>query len=465
MDNKIKRDISLIALVSEFENDFEKGNVGYLDEKAFYQILDYYEDEYSFDKALEVVDLAISQYKYRSEFYITKARLQLNTQKIKDCLITLELVESIAPYEREISIIKIRALAILKRFKEAFDIIEQIKTFSTPSEKAELLVGESYIYEYMKDYHKMYVTLEEAVKMDWKNEEAMERIWVSAELSRNYKASVRLHQDILDHDPYNYQAWYNLGHGYSCLNKYDEAINALEYSFIVNPHFESAYLDCADICFQIRDFQKALDIYMEAHKKFDTNQELFVNIAHCLIELQDIAGAKQWLIKSIKYDGYNDEAYYLLGQCYASEGVWYNAINAYHKAIELDDRREEYYLGLAQTYVQVEDFNKATVNFQLATETGPEDSRSWKEYISFLLKLNLIDEAFLVLEESDEYCAGPDLDCCRAIAHYKAGDEAEFFTLLEEILQEDHSVHTLIFDILPELRVNSKVTAMIKYYA
>lgn len=464
MDNKIKRDISLITLVSEFENDFEKGSVGYLDEKAFYQILDYYEEEYSFDKALEVVDLAISQYQYRSEFYITKARLQLNTQKVKDCLHTLELVESIAPYEREISIIKIRALAILKRFKEAFDIIDHMKAFSTPSEKAELLVGESYIYEYMKDHHKMYITLEEAVRLDWKNEEAMERIWVSAELSRNYKASVRLHQEILDIDPYNYQAWYNLGHGYSCLNKYDEAINALEYSFIVNPHFESAYLDCADICFQIRDFQKALDIYMEAHKRFDTNQELFVNIAHCLIELNDISGAKQWLIKSIKYDGYNDEAYYLLAQCYASEGVWYNAINAYHKAIELDDRREEYYLGLAQTYVMVEDFNKATINFQMATETGPEDIRSWREYIFFLLKLNLIEEAFLVLEESDEYCAGPDLDCCRAIAHFKSGDETEFFHLLEEVLQEDYSLHTLIFDILPELRVHPKVTAMIKYY-
>lgn len=464
MDNKIKRDISLINLVSEFENDFENGSVGYLDEKSFYQILDYYEDEYSFDKALEVVDLAITQYKYRSEFYITKARLQLNTQKVKDCLKTLEIVENIAPYEREISIIKIRALAILKRFKEAFEIIDSIETYSTSSEKAELLVGESYIHEYMKDYNKMYNSLAEAVSLDCKNEEAMERIWVSVELSRNYKASVKLHQEIVDRDPYNYQAWYNLGHGYSCLNKYEEAIDALEYSFIVNPNFESAYLDCADICFQIRSYQKALDIYMDAHRKFEANQELYVNIANCLIELKDVSSAKQWLIKSIKYDGYNDEAYYLLGQCYASEGIWYNAINAYHKAIELDDRREEYYLGLAQTYVCVEDFNKATINFQLATETGPEDSKCWREYITFLIKLNLIDEALLVLEESDEYCVGPDLDCCRAVAHYKSGEESEFYNLLEEVLQEDYSVHTMIFEMLPELRLNNKVISMLKYY-
>ncbi len=464
MDNKIKRDVSLINLVSDFENDFDNGSVGYLDEKSFYQILDYYEDEYCFDRALEVVDIAISQYKYRSEFYITKARLQLNTQKISECLKTLEIAEGIAPYEREISIIKIRALAILKRFKDAFAIVENFEEFSTSSEKAELLVGESYIYEYMKDYERMYLCLSQAVQLDCKNEEAMERIWVSVELSRNYKASVKLHNDIVEKDPYNYQAWFNLGHGYSCLNKYEQAIDALEYSFLANPNFESAYLDCADICFQIGQYEKALDVYSEAQRRFEANQDLYVNIANCLIALKDIPGAKQWLIKSIKYDGYNDEAYFLLGQCYATEGIWYNAINAYHKAIQLDDRREEYYLGLAKTYVQVEDFNKATINFQLATETGPEDSLVWREYVLFLIRLNLIDEAFMVLEECDEYCAGADIDCCKAIAYYKSGDEDAFYDILEEVLQDDFDMHGIIFDLLPELKLNEKVLAMIKYF-
>ncbi len=464
MDNKIKRDVSLINLVSEFENDFDNGNVGYLDEKSFYQILDFYEDEYCFDRALEVVDIAINQYKYRSEFYITKARLQLNTQKVSDCLKTLEIVETIAPYEREISIIKIRALAILKKFKEAFQIIDNVQDFSTKSENAELLVGESYIYEYMKDYARMYETLAKAVELDCKNEEALERIWMSVELSRNYKSSVSLHKEIVEKDPYNYQAWFNLGHGYSCLNKYELAIDALEYSFLANPNFESAYLDCAELCFQIGQYEKALDIFMDAQKRFEANQELYVNIANCLMAIKDIPQAKQWLIKSIKYDGYNDEAYYLLGECYSLEGTWYNAINAYHKAIELDDRREEYYLGLAKAYVQVEDFNKATINFQLATETGPEESLAWCQYVLFLLKLNLIDEAFMVLDESMDYTAGADLDCCRAIAHFKIGEEQEFYDLLDEVLQDDFSLQKMLFEMLPELRLNSQVTAMIKYY-
>jgi tetratricopeptide (TPR) repeat protein len=102
----------------------------------------------------------------------------------------------------------------------------------------------------MKDYNAMYDTMAEAVMLDCKNEEAMERIWISAELSRRYEDSVKLHLDIIDCDPYNYQAWYNLGHGYTCTWEYEKAVEALEYSYIINPEFESAYLDCADTCRQ-----------------------------------------------------------------------------------------------------------------------------------------------------------------------------------------------------------------------
>ncbi|CAG0902275.1 unnamed protein product, partial [Darwinula stevensoni] len=107
-----------------------------------------------------------------------------------------------------------------------------------------------------------------------------------------------------------------------------------------------------------------------------------------------------------------------VGECYSRDQVWYNAINAYHKAIELENRREEYYLGLAKAYLAVEDYNKATVNFQMATQTGPEDTLYWKEYICFLIKMGLHDEAIQVLDEAEDHTYGPDLLYCRAVTEY-----------------------------------------------
>ena len=293
----------------------------------------------------------------------------------------------------------------------------------------------------------------------------MERIWISAELSRRYEDSVALHKQIIDKDPYNYQAWYNLGHGYNCIWEYEKAIDSLEYSFIINPDFESGYLDCADTCLQLKNYEKALEIYIEANHRFGPNNELMVNIAHCYIYMDRISIAKQWLLKAIKLDSYNDEAYFLLGECYAKDNVWYNAINAYYKAIELENRREEYYLGLAKAYLAVEDYNKATINFQLATETGPEETLYWREYICFLIKIGLYDEAFQVLDEAEDHTYGADLLYCRAITHYLVKNKAECLELLEEALCEDYDQHKLIYEIAPELKLDKEINSMLRYFA
>lgn len=464
MDNKIKRDLALINLVTDFENKFELGEIGYLEEKVFFQILEYYEDEYLLEKALEVVEYAIELYKYRSEFYIIKSRILLSSGKVDDSLKTIAIAETIAPFEREISLIKARALAIKKQFDQARTILEDLWIGATHSDTVEILIGESYIYENMKDYNAMYDALAKAVLMDSKNEEAMERVWISAELSRRYADSVELHKTIIDSDPYNYQAWYNLGHGYTCTWEYEKAIEALEYSFIVNPEFESAYLDCADTCLQIKEYDRALEIYIEANNRFGPNDELMVNIASCYISLNKISIAKQWLLKAIKLDAYNDEALFLLGECYSAEKIWYNAINAYHKAIQIENRREEYYLGLAKAFVAVEDYNKATYNFQMATQTGPEDTLYWREYIGFLLKLGLYDEAEQILDEAEDHTYGADLLFCRAALSFMLNDRKECLVLLEEALIENHESHHLLFEISPEIRIDKEIISMIKYY-
>ncbi|MEZ4909853.1 MAG: hypothetical protein R2774_03220 [Saprospiraceae bacterium] len=464
MENKLKRDLALINLVSDFESKYEQGDLGYVDEKVYFQVLEFYEDEYLMEKALEIVDHAIQQYQYRSEFYIIKARFLLNTHKLSECIATLEKAETIAPYENEIFFIKARAFAILKDFASAQYILDQLRDGATKSDLVEILIAESFIWEHMKDYSAMYDSLAAAVKIDSSNEEAMERVWISAELSRRYEDSVILHKEIIESDPYNYQAWYNLGHGYICTWEYDKAIEALEYSFIINPKFESGYLDCADTCLQLKYYAKALDIYIDANKKFGPNSELMVNIAQCYMYLDRLTIAKQWVLRSIKLDSYNDEAYFLLGECYAKEKIWYNAINAYQKAIQLEDRREEYYLGLAKSFWAVEDYNKATINFQMATQTGPEETLYWREYTIFLTKLGLYDEALQVMDEAEDYTYGVDLIFCRAAIHYMLKDREEAKSLFEEGLIEDNTQFEYCYQIAPEMKVDKEFNSMIRYF-
>jgi tetratricopeptide (TPR) repeat protein len=463
MEQKSKIDLNLINLVNEFESKFEQGNMDYVEEQTIYQLVDYYERENLLEKAMDVVDVALEQFKFRSDFYLMKAKIFYNDNKINDCLEVLTLASKVAPYEKEITLLQIKALCSKKKIEEALTLLNKFDEGIT-SDRLEYLIAKSYILEVNKDYKAMYYTLQEAIKLDPSNVEALERFWVAVDLSREYEESILFHKNIIDEQPYNHLAWYNLGLSYSFNWEYTKAIESLEYSFIINPEFEQGYIECAELCIQEGLYQKALDIYIEANSKFGPEVDLMINIASCYLKLDKIAEARIILLKALRIDSHNEEVYFYLGESYSKSESWYSAINAYLKAIDIDDCREEYYLSLAKAYAKVEDYNKATINFHRATKVCVEESLYWKEYVCFVLKLGLYKEAEQILDEAEEHTFGADLLYCRAITYFFMKKKKLGLAILEEALEEDFSMHKIIYDLAPELVVDKEINSMIKYY-
>lgn len=464
MEHRTKRDATLISLVSHFESSYENGKIEFLREDTINQLLHFYEVDGQTEKALEVVNIALDQYKYRSDFYIIKSRLLLGLKMIDECLAMLDIVQNIAPYETDISILRARALAMSGMFDQAMDILAEIKATALIGDLVDIYICESYVYEVMKQYDSMYQSLVEAVYIDALNIEVLQRLWVSIDLGRKYKDSILLHNELLNRNPYSYLAWYNLGHAYACVQEYEKAIDAMEYSFIINPDFENGYIDCADLCFSMGKYDRAAKIYEEAIDVFGIDTELLVYRAECLVLLDRIEEAKESLFTAIKYDAYNDEAYYHLAQCYYKTKDWYSSINAFHKAINLEDGTESYYLGIAKAFVEVEDYTKATYNFTLATQTAPEAHLYWYEYACFLLRIGLYSEALMVLDDAEEYTFAAELLYCRAMAHFFLKEKDAGLGFLEEALLEDYALHPIIFSIAPELEVNTEIQSMLLYF-
>lgn len=465
MEQRIRRDSALISLVSEFETNYENGNIEYLDDKTFFKLIGYYEGEQELDKALDVAKIALDQFKYRSDFYIAMARILLKINAIDDCLEHLEKAQTIAPYENEIIILKVRALALGGEYEAAFHNLDILKQATLEGDMVEVLLCEAEINGEMNRHSDRFEALKKVLMIDNTNAEALEKFWTATELSKRYIECAQFMNELIDKAPYNSYAWYNLGHSLSFAGEYKKAIEALEYSYIISPDFTEGYSDCADLCCQIKDFDRALTIYQEAIDRFGEDNDLLINIAECQLYLNKIGASKRNLYKAIKQDPYNDEVYYFLGECYSKEQKWYSAVNAYHKAIEVEDTAGEYYLGLARAYVALEDYNKATVNFHLAVSDGPEQTHFWMEFASFLMKLGLYDESIQILDEAEDYTFGADLLYCRAIANFCLGERETGLENLTEALMEDYSLHTILFSISPELEVDKEIKDMISYYA
>ncbi len=460
MQNRTRRDHKLIHLVSEYEAMSETGNLTYLDEKTYVQLITYYEGEFLIDKALEVVHMAMEQFQYRAEFYITKAKLLLRAKRKSEALETLAEAAIISPSENEITILRARCIG----GSEGLKMIENIKRYAGRSERCEILFCEAVIYEDSKQYKKMFAALKSLLLLNPTYLEALEKLFICVDLTKSYEQSIAFHNQLLEINPYNFLAWYNLGHAYACSGEYEQAINAMEYSLIVNQDFELAYLECADTCIQVKNYVKALSIYEEANNHFGPDSEILLQMAICNLNLDNLLSAKANLFSALRLDAYSDEVYYYLGLCYLKEKAPHSAKSAFKKAVKLESGKEEYYEGLAMAHIQLGENAKAAVFYGTATEIAPEQERLWYQFTSLLVKLGRIDEALDALDIAEEEAWGPELLYCRAVCLSLVGRKKEALEILDEALIDNFSMHDKLFDLDPSLKFDKDILSIINYY-
>lgn len=458
LKNKIRK------LVTEFEERIHNETLTYFDEKELIEIISFYEREQLLHKAIDAVDIAITQYEYRIEFYLLKARLLLKDKDYANALSFLEKAESISPLETDIQLMKARVLNCMGHPLKALEILESLRLRSSRSEWIEIMLIEASVYEQLKDYDSMFDILKDALHMSPDRKDVLEKMWMAVEFSKKYDESVSLHTGLIDHDPYNAYAWYNLGHAYACLGEYEKAINALEYSFLIEEDFEMGYKDCAELCMQTCKFTKALDIYLDELKRFGPDSDILASIGECYIKIENYLDAKKYLSKAIRLDPYNDEVYYLLALCYSTQKVWKEAIKYYQKALDIEDRREEYFAGIAYAFSQINEITKADFYYRKATEAGPEQMQYWLEHANFLFRIEAFEEAINILEEAEYHTVGVELLYCKAACLFRSGLIKEALVVLEEALKEDVTRQDLLFDYAEELRNLPEVQSMIDYF-
>ena len=455
---------AIVELVSAYENMSEQGTVAYFEEKTFHKLIAFYKEDDQPERALEVVEHALTHHSFSADFYIKKAELLIDLQEEVKALRVLEHAAVFAPAEKEIDLLRAEALIYLGRSMEALAILENIKDYADSKTLSNVYTTEALVYESQEEYERMFYALKAALQENPANKEALERLWLCVELSKKYEASVELHDQILNADPYSHIAWYNLGHAHAYLGNYDEAIEAFEFAFVIDEQFECAYRDCAELCFELKMHKKALKFYLELLENFEPDSELFLRIGQCYLFSEDYPNAQNYFRRAIYLDPLNDEVYFHIGLCNVKEEKWITAITYFQKAINIEDQQEEYYFALAEAFNECGDDQQAEPNYQMATEIAPENAKYWVHYARFLMDQGAFEEGLDLLERAEDYAVGMELTYCKIACLFSMGRRNEGFYWLGEALSEDFAAHASLFEFLPELENDSAVLSMIDIY-
>lgn len=283
-------------LASRFEILSKKGGDIHFGEAAFIELVDFFELEESFEKALEVIDIALSNFKFSSKLHTRKARLLIEHRQEELALESLERAEIFGQSFIETDILRARAHYYMKNYSLALELLADLKLnyYTSGSETSSIYLEEALIYERMEEFDQMFRMLKLAIHHDPFNQSALERMWLAVELTKNHEQSLEIHYAVIDENPYSYQAWFNLGHAHYFLNEYEEALIAFEYAFITNERFEPAYKEFAEVCFHLKHYRQALEALEEALTFFQSDSELLVKIGQCHEYMGNYAPTCRW---------------------------------------------------------------------------------------------------------------------------------------------------------------------------
>ncbi len=464
---RLKETHDLNELIFKYEVMSQKGTVFFIEKTGFLELIHHYEKEGSTDKALDVVDHALSLHEFVAELHISKARLLLSINCPEDAIECLEQSRALGSKNLVTELLYARALTLLDELEEALNILDQCKVTLCNNEKelSDILLLEACIFEKQKMYERAFYTLQESILKNTRNQKALERIWFNVECNRRHEKSLNFHKEIIEIDPYSSWAWFNLGHAYYFQHDYQKAIEAFEYAFLIDENFDFAYRDCAEVCMTIQDYNKALQCYLELTEHRVADPDILQKIGECYLVLCEYSKAKIYLLRAVNIDPQNDEALFFVGQCFANEGQIGSAVHFYKKAIELEDQREDYLSALANAYYKLGIYRKIPMLFNKVIELAPHESQYWYQYACFLIKRGKINEAIFLLNSAEKEASGTELLFCKAAALFLTHQNLdEAYSLLEEALLDNYKMYPILFELAPHLTRHRKLQAMIIYF-
>lgn len=452
-------------LVKRYEHALIANESSYFDENELEEIIDYYIENDKLDNALRVADEGLAQYQFSITFYQKKAEIFLELNRLDEALENLEMATTFSPNETSIFLLKADVYTLKGEYSKAVDLVNAALLQADKEDKVDLYLELADVYEEWEKYYEVIEQLQKCLALDPDNEEALNRMWFSTELTERYEESILFHTELVDKHPYNAIAWFNLAHAYNGVDNFEKALEAFEFVMAIDEEYDLAYIDAGDLLYKEKMYEKAIEYYLEAIEKGSARKEIYYQIAKAYGHINKNVKAREYFKKCINMDPYYAKAFHKLGLNYLESNLSKNALSPLERAVKLDSRNYEYLNSLAAAYFLNEEQDKALDCYFKMLEINEEDKRIYLNIVSILYEQGRIGDAIdtinscLHLFEDDD-----DLLYIKTAFLYELGKKNEMFDTLLKALESNPDTHEQLFELLPEMKDDHAVMALIESF-
>lgn len=277
--------------------------------------------------------------------------------------------------------------------------------------------------------------------------------YLTAGLSELYARTGRIRdavleaQDILKRDPNNLEAHKLLGRiylrslgdiqaGTGSQNVLKLAIDQYEQIVKLDPESVDDHLLLGRLYRLNNDLQKAESEFKQAVKLDPESEEAVTTLAYLYNEEGDTARAAQ-VLSAIPDSGRSAKLYSALGYTYEQKKQYKNAIDAYRKAIELDQNNLDAIRGLAQNLLNDGQTDAALEQYKVIADANPEDAQTYQRIAEIYRRTGKFDLALENLKKAESVAEDSlEVPYNIAVIYQAQGRYDEAIQILQSLLKK-----------------------------
>jgi len=372
--------------LERFESQLSENAVGFYDSDRFEAIIDHYLINGNYTKANTAAEAALQQYPFHALFLIRQAQSLSGMGQLKEGLNILAEAEKMDSNSLELVLTKAAIFSQLRDSKRAVRYFREALEMAENEDKDEIYLDLATELEQLRDYSAAIEVLEEAMKMNPKNEGALYELAFCFDQLGDYSRAVKSYMNFLDENPYSFTAWYNLGNTYSKEEKYVDALNAYEYCVAINESFPPAYFNMGNAHLTLEQYHESIADFNKCIELDGDDALTYCYLGEAYEQLEDLDNAWFFYQKSLTLAPNLAEAWLGLGIVKDLQGRPKESLSYIERAIELEPEMDGYHHVYAGALENCEMYVEAESAYLACLALEPNNEDAYFDYVDYLLE-------------------------------------------------------------------------------
>ena len=437
----------------------------YIEEDDFERIIEHFDEQDEIGEAIQAANMALDQYPFSALLMIKKADLLLATRKYKEALALLDTAALYDHKDMNLFILKTDAYLALDKPEQAIVLLQEALHLFEGVERTELLFELADVYDDHEAFDKVFDCLQLVLEEDPMNEEALYKICFWTDFTGRNEESIALHKRIIDEQPYNALAWFNLAAAYQGLKLHEKAIDAYQYAIVIDEKFDYAYRNMGDAYLRIRKYREAIEALEKVLELSRPEDVIYEAIGHCYHRMKNYAQARFHYKKAVHLNPDDSRLYQKIATTYMQEGQWEQAIKQLEHALRIHKHINEYSILLGECFMHLGQYKEAAVYFGTVVKNKPKQIAGWESLIKCLVANEQLELALEQTELAYISTAGKVVFIFyRSAILYRMQKQSEALLQLEMALSKSSNLVNKLTKFYPEMMQDAKVAELIGNY-